>query len=435
MKKTNKKKPPWMTDKIIEMLQERQKIFNRRSQEYKQIDKEINTKCREAKEAWIGMKCDEIERCKNMEPSSMHKNIKEIAGNKPCSSSGCLKAKDGTVILEKEKILERWTEYIGELFHDNRGDKPTIVKKIEGPKILKSEVRTAIAKMRKNKAAEPDEIVVEMVTALDEFGIDQLTGVINEIYDSGKIPEELSQSIFIALPKKQGTIECELHRTISLMSHIIKIILKVIMQRARSKIKTEIRKEQCGFVEDSGTRNAIWMVRMLSERAIEMQKDLYMCFIDYTKAFDKVQHEELFKMLQSLDIDGKDIRLLRNLYLEQTACMKVGNEKSKFTNICRGVRQGCVFAPDIFNLYSEIILRELEGRQGFVIGGHNMNNLRYADDTVLISESEDKLQELLRKVIEESEKKGLTINCKKTECMVVSKKTVKPQPDGVTCRN
>ena len=80
------------------------------------------------------------------------------------------------------------------------------------------------------------------------------------------------------------------------------------MTRARSRIKPEIGKEQCGFVDDAGTRNAIWMIRMLSERAIEMQKDLYMCFIDYTKAFDKVQHEELLKLLQSLDLDGKDIR-------------------------------------------------------------------------------------------------------------------------------
>ena len=86
--------------------------------------------------------------------------------------------------------------------------------------------------------------------------------------------------------------------------------------------------------------------------------------------------------------------------------MRVDNEMSEITQIRRGVRQGCVFSPDLFNLYSEIILREVEGLQGFVIGGHNMNNLRYADDTVLISESEDKLQELLDKVVEESRKIG-----------------------------
>ena len=90
----------------------------------------------------------------------------------------------------------------------------------------------------------------------------------------------------------------ELHRTISLMSHIIKIILRVIMARSRSKTRPEIGKEQYGFVEDAGTRNAILMGRILSKRAIKMQRDLYLCFIDYTKAFEKVQHEELLKALQ-----------------------------------------------------------------------------------------------------------------------------------------
>ena len=280
--------------------------------------------------------------------------------------------------------------------------------------------------MKTNKAAGPDGIVTEMVTALDDFGIEKLTEVTNEIYESGEIPEDLSKSIFIALPKKPGATECELHRTISLMSHIIKIILKVIMARARNKIRPEIADVQCGFVEDMGTRNAIWMVRMLTERAIEMQKDLYMCFIDYTKAFDKVQHEELLRLLQTLDIDGKDIRLIRNLYWEQTACMRVDGDTSSFTNIQRGVRQGCVFSPDLFNFYSEIILRELQDLQGFVIGGRNMTNLRYADDTVLLAESKEQLQALLDKVVEESRKKGLTINCAKTQSMVVCKSRAIP---------
>lgn len=199
------------------------------------------------------------------------------------------------------------------------------------------------------------------------------------------------------------------------------------MMRARSKLKPEIGKEQCGFMEDTGTRNAIFMLRMLSERAIGMQREVYVCFIDYTKAFDKVRHEDLMDILQDLDIDGKDIRLIRNLYWEQTACMRVDNQYSDSTQIKRGVRQGCVFSPDLFNLYSERIMREIDSVEGFVIGGHNLNNIRFADDAVLIAATREKLQELLNKVAEESMKRGLSINCKKTECMVIGKK------DGPRC--
>ena len=101
------------------------------------------------------------------------------------------------------------------------------------------------------------------------------------------------------------------------------------MMRVRRCTKPEISQEQCGFVEDTGTRNAIFIVRTLFERAIEVQYDLYLCFIDYAKAFDKVKHEHLFEFLQNLDIDGKDVRLIRNLYWEQSAAMRIDGNIGK----------------------------------------------------------------------------------------------------------
>ncbi|GFN82748.1 large proline-rich protein bag6 [Plakobranchus ocellatus] len=139
---------------------------------------------------------------------------------------------------------------------------------------MKEEVETAIKKMKHGKATGPDIISVELIEALEDFGIGKVTHLLNEIYDTGQIPTDLSKSIFIALPKKPGATECELHRTISLMSHITKILLKIIMLRIRNKIKPEIA-EQCGFVEDKGTSNAICILRTLIERALEVQKDVY----------------------------------------------------------------------------------------------------------------------------------------------------------------
>ena len=101
-----------------------------------------------------------------------------------------------------------------------------------------------------------------------------------------------------------------------------------------------------------------------------MQMDLYLCFIDYTKAFDRVNHEQLQDVLQNLDLDGKDIRLLKNFYWEQQAGMRINNRIGDFKQIKRGVRQGCVFSPDLFNLYSEQILREIKDMKGLVIGGY-----------------------------------------------------------------
>ena len=163
----------------------------------------------------------------------------------------------------------------------------------------------------------------------------------------------------------------------------------------RSKIQPEISEKQFGFLADRGTRNAIFTLNMLLERSIEVQKDIYFCFIEYSKAFDKVGHDDLFAILMGLNIDAKDLRILRNLYWEQTAAIRMDNEISHYRAIKRGVRQGCVASPDLFNLYSEMILRNLNEHEGVKVGGNNINNLRYADNTVLIADSEQKLQTLL----------------------------------------
>ena len=276
---------------------------------------------------------------------------------------------------------------------------------------------------KKGRAPGPDNITVEEIEALGEYGIQVLTKLLNDIYNTGYIPADMLQSIFIALPKKPGSIECEDHRTISLMSHVTKLLLRIIMRRIRSKIKPEIGEEQCGFVEGKGTSNAIYIVRTIIERAIEVKTDLYMCFIDYTKAFDNVKHNEIFNMLKELNIDGKDLRIIANMYWKQTAAIRIENKIGKYQQIKKGVRQGCVLSPDLFSLYSEIIMRAIENMPGISIGGYNINNVRYADDTVIIANSEKELQAMMDVITDQSQNKGLSLNNKKTEVMVISKKS------------
>lgn len=203
------------------------------------------------------------------------------------------------------------------------------------------------------------------------------------------------------------------------MSHIAKLIIRILMNRVRSRIKPAIGQEQCGFVKDIGTRNAIFMLRILSERAIKTQKYVYLCFIDNAKTFDKVRYKDLLELLSTLGISGKDIRVIKDLYWRQTACIRTENEFSRYTKIEKYKNRKCETRMCLLNLYSEAFLRELEVLPGFIIGGHNLKNIRYTDDTVLIADTERKLQNLLQKVAKESEKKGLSI--KKTECMVLSK--------------
>ena len=128
----------------------------------------------------------------------------------------------------------------------------------------------------------------------------------------------------------------------SLMSHLTKVMPRVLMNRMRNKILPELSETQFGFMIGNGTRNAIFSLRTLKEMAIEVQKDLYVCFIDYSKAFNKVKHSNLFQILL---IHNCDEEVIRNLHWEQEATIRIDDECSVYKPICRGVRQGCVFFP------------------------------------------------------------------------------------------
>ena len=126
-------------------------------------------------------------------------------------------------------------------------------------------------------------------------------------------------------------------------------------------------------------------------------KNIYFCFIDYANAFDSVDHNKLCKILKEMGIPDHLTCLLRNLYIGQEATVRIGHGTTDWFQIGKGVCQGCILSPCLFNLYAEYIMRNagLEGQAGIKIAGRNINNLRYADDTTLMAESEEELKSLL----------------------------------------
>ena len=156
------------------------------------------------------------------------------------------------------------------------------------------------------------------------------------------------------------------------------------------------------------------------EKAREFQKNIYFCFIDYAKAFDCMDHKKLWKILKEMGIPDHLSCLLRNLYAGQEATVGTGHGTTVWFQIGQGVHQGCAFSPCLFNLYAEYIMRNAgleEAQAGIKIASRNINNLRYADDTTPMAESEDELKSHLMKVQEESEKVGLKLNIQKTKIM------------------
>ena len=146
----------------------------------------------------------------------------------------------------------------------------------------------------------------------------------------------------------------------------------------------------------------------------------YFCFIDYTKAFDCVGHNKLWKILQEVGVPDHLTCLLRNLYAGQEATVRTGHGTTDWFQIGKEMHQGCILSPWLFNLYAEYIMWNAgldEAQAGIKIAKRNINNLRYADDTTPMAESEKELKSLLMKVKEESGKVGLKLNIQKTKIM------------------
>ena len=133
----------------------------------------------------------------------------------------------------------------------------------------------------------------------------------------------------------------------------------------------------------------------------EFQKNIYFCFIDYTKAFDCVDQNKLWRILQKMGISDHLTFLLRNLYAGQEATVRTGHGTTAWFQIGKGVHQGCILSPCLFNLYAVYIMRNAgldEAQAEIKIARRSINNLRYADDTTLMAESEEELKSLLMKV-------------------------------------
>ena len=144
-----------------------------------------------------------------------------------------------------------------------------------------------------------------------------------------------------------------------------------------------------------------------SKKQESSRKNIYFCFIDCGKDFDCMDHNKLWKILKEMGIPDHLTCLLRNLYAAQEVTDRTGHGTTDWFQIGKGVRQGCILSPCSFNLYVEYIMRNPgleEVQAGIEMAGRNMNNLRYADDTTLMAESEEELKSLLMKVKVESEK-------------------------------
>ena len=164
----------------------------------------------------------------------------------------------------------------------------------------------------------------------------------------------LEKVSFHSNPKESNAKECSNYRTIALISHASKVMLKILQARLQQYMNHELPDVQAGFRKGRGTRDQIANIRWIMDKGREFQKNVCFCFIDYAKACDYVDHNKLWKILNEMGIRDHLICLLRNLYAGQEATVRTGHGTTDWFQIGKGACQGYILSPCLFNLYARV---------------------------------------------------------------------------------
>src|SRR3984885_9688321 len=204
-----------------------------------------------------------------------------------------------------------------------------------------------------------------------------------------------------------------------------RVLLKVLTRRLQAKAEADgcIGDDQFGFRKGRGTRDAIGALRKLTERSLEHDREMFICFVDYEKAFDRVDWRKLMTILRRMGVDWRDRRLIGNLYMGQRIRVRIEGELSEPGQIGRGVKQGCPLSPILFNLYIEELIREAlqDTEEGIKVGGKMIKALRFADDQAMLANKEEDLQHMMDELNRISKEYGMKINTRKTKIMKISR--------------
>ena len=262
-------------------------------------------------------------------------------------------------------------------------------------------------------------------------GAEALLHLCIRIWNTCKWPGEWKLHEFVMLYKKGNAKECGNYRTIALISHASKILLIIILNRMRIKVEEELSDCQAGYRSNRGTVDMLFSLQLLIEKVRNSEEEAFIIFIDYSKAFDSVKHHHLFDTMLKMGFPAHLVSLIAGLYENQKATVRWNGEHSEYFNISKGVRQGCILSPHLFSIYTEQVMREADiDDMGLKIGGRNISNMRYADDTGLVGGNVTSSRRILHRVDTAGKVAGLGLNVPKTEYMHI--KGIDSQPGEYT---
>ena len=323
-------------------------------------------------------------------------------------------------------ITNLWKTHYSQLLNcnNNANEEGYVKKYIEnnnGESVISinvNEVREAIGKLKTGKSAGVDGLQSEQFKANSDKLSVYLTLLFNVILSHAHVPSNLMITNIVPILKdKKGLItDKNNYRPIAVTTVISKILELVILKRLQAKLITA--DNQFGFKSGHSTDMCVYMLKHVIEYYNNHGSPVYVCYLDASKAFDRINHWKLFRKLINRKIDCTTLRLIIYWYCNQSVCVKWGNCLSSSFTVTNGVRQGGILSPMLFNIYMDGLSTALnESRVGCHINGKTINHLMYADDTCILAPCPSALRKLLNICTVYAASNDILFNETKTKCM------------------
>ena len=441
----HQKAKDWITPDTWAKINARREIKNRMNEakssqlkerfqlEYSEIQRDVKKMTRTDKRSYMDSLASKAEEAANKgEQGNLYKITKIICGKSKTSSNVPIKDKQGKLLTSEKEQEIRWTEHFKEIL--NRPpplQEPEIQEpdedldiSIEPPS--KSEIITAIKSLKNGKAPGCDNLNAELFKTDPTLAANILYPIFHDIWKETVIPTEWNKGTIIRIPKKGARSDCNNWRGITLLSIPSKILAKIIIKRISDAVDSLLRNEQAGFRPGRGCTDQIFALRNIIEQCSEWQRQLYINFIDFEKAFDSIHRDSLWKIVRSYGVPQHLIQLIKGFYNNFTC--KVGSSDLHF-QVKTGGRQGCVMSSTLFIIAIDWVMRQTtsDSNRGIRWGIHTvLEDLDFADDIAMFSHTHQHLQEKTNRLQKYAGQIGLNVNAKKTEIMTLN--TNRPSP-------
>lgn len=343
------------------------------------------------------------------------------------SKLSVVRDENGMIMTDERDVLERWKQHFESLFERDQASTKTVdggnYERILELEISTEEIMKAMKSMKMGKAAGFDRVSAEMLRAGGGVVVSLLCLLFNVCWRDGRVPEDWCKAVIVPLYKGRGSSQdCKNYRGISLLSVVGKLYAKILIERVVQKTEGKMWDVQAGFRKGMGCVDQIFSLRNIAEKFLAKNRKVFCTFVDLEKAYDKVERDDLWSTLSVYGVDGNLIRALKSLYDGSSACVRINGAYSDWFAIGKGVRQGCVASPWLFNLFMDSCLDDLKDcGWGLRLGELLVKCLLYADDQVLLAESAEEMQKMVTLVNESFSKRGMKINVSKTKVMVLER--------------